>query len=100
MTEDEIINYYNQAHGDYRLVWNIDKTLSMHYGFYDKTNQNHADAVTNMNNILSRIARVKSKDRVLDAGCGVGGSSIWLAKNIGSKVVGININKKQVEIAS
>jgi tocopherol O-methyltransferase len=33
---------------------------------------------------------------VLDAGCGVGGSSIWLAKHIGCKSVGISLSRKQV----
>ncbi len=37
---------------------------------------------------------------VLDAGCGVGGSSIWLAKNRDSRVKGISLSQQQVAIAT
>jgi tocopherol O-methyltransferase len=36
---------------------------------------------------------------ILDAGCGVGGSSIWLARNIGSKTSGITLVEKQLDLA-
>lgn len=36
---------------------------------------------------------------MLDAGCGIGGSSIWLAKNIQCTVTGISISEKQINNA-
>jgi tocopherol O-methyltransferase len=43
--------------------------------------------------------QIKSGARVLDAGCGVGGSSLWLAKERGADVVGITLAARQVEKA-
>jgi len=52
-----------------------------------------------MNRQLASIAKISPNDTVLDAGCGVGGSAFWLAENLGAKVVGVNINQMQTEIA-
>jgi ubiquinone/menaquinone biosynthesis C-methylase UbiE len=52
-----------------------------------------------MNQLLADTARIKTRDKVLDAGCGIGGSSIWLAKKIGAEVTGINICQEQLNIA-
>jgi len=99
MSSKKVIDYYNQCHTDYRIFWNIHKNYSIHFGFYDKAHKKHDDAVINMNRILAKISKITSKDKILDAGCGIGGSSIWLAKNFGTNVIGINIHKMQVEIA-
>lgn len=52
-----------------------------------------------MNRVLAKIAKTRFNDKILDAGCGIGGSAIWLAKNFGARVTGINISRMQVEIA-
>ena len=44
-----------------------------------------------MNRVLATRAPAHSSDRVLDAGCGVGGSAIWLARELGVRVIGINV---------
>jgi len=94
-----IVDYYDQCHSDYQRFWRIDKNLGFHYGFYDNGQKSHNKAVVRMNEVLALKARITSADRVLDAGCGIGGSAIWLAKNIGCRVAGINISDNQLGIA-
>jgi ubiquinone/menaquinone biosynthesis C-methylase UbiE len=77
----------------------MDRNLSIHVGFYDKDHKDHDSAVLNMNRVLAKTAKITSNDLVLDAGCGIGGSTIWLAKNIRSNIIGININNNQIKIA-
>ncbi len=96
---NKVLDYYNQCHIDYQIAWRINKTFSIHYGYYDRGHTDHDSAVANMNRVMARIAKITADDRVLDAGCGVGGSTVWLAKNIGASVVGINLSARQLEIA-
>ncbi|MGH3857468.1 MAG: SAM-dependent methyltransferase, partial [Pseudonocardiaceae bacterium] len=42
---------------------------------------------------------IQAGERVLDAGCGVGGSSLWLATERGARVVGITPVASQVALA-
>lgn len=94
-----IIGYYNKTQNYYKIFWHRNKSLAMHYGLWDTKIHNIDDALINENKVLSNISKIKSTDYVLDAGCGIGGSSIWLAKNLGVKVVGISIAKGQIEAA-
>lgn len=98
-TSNRVLEYYNQCYIDYQIAWRVNKTFSIHYGFYDREHNDHDSAVANMNSVMSRTARITAGDRVLDAGCGVGGSSVWLAENVGASVVGINLSARQLEIA-
>src|SRR5215203_7146937 len=86
-----LISYFEDTKTDYRLWWMTSAALAMHFGFYDEQTRKHAEALINMNRELAMRARVQSGDRVLDAGCGVGGSAIWLARERGARVVGINV---------
>lgn len=99
MTEQEIINYYEDCDIDYRLVWQIDSNFSLHYGFYDADHRRHKTAVLNMNRVLAEQARVKQGDKILDAGCGVGGSCLWLAEHYDVQCTGINISEYQLNRA-
>jgi cyclopropane fatty-acyl-phospholipid synthase-like methyltransferase len=46
------------------------------------------------------LSGIKSNDTILDCGCGIGGSAIFLAKQTGCKVTGITLSAKQVETAN
>lgn len=97
--EEKIIEYYDRCEGDYRVVWHLDKSLAIHYGFWEKDTRNILEALENTNYIVAQRAEIQPTDTVLDAGCAVGGTDIYLAKNIGCRVTGITICKKQVEAA-
>lgn len=99
-TNEEVAEYYDECSFDYRWAWTDSENLAVHYGYWDKDTKNLKEAQANINKVLTKIAKIKSDDVILDAGCGLGGSSIWLAKNIGSRVVGVTISKKQVDLAT
>ncbi len=91
----EVESYYDQTEIHYRQFWKLDKTMALHYGIWDATTKNLSDAMLNTNKQLMLRAGIKKEHRVLDAGCGVGGSSIYLAKNLGCRATGITLSKKQ-----
>jgi cyclopropane fatty-acyl-phospholipid synthase-like methyltransferase len=92
----DIVSYYEYHQKFYNFFWTGKDNLAMHYGFWDKRTKSLNEALINTNRFLASKARLKSSDIVLDAGCGVGGSAIWLAKKYRTKVVGITISRTQV----
>lgn len=99
-TNRTIIDYYDECESDYRIFWDLDRSLAMHAGYWDESTRTLHEALVRENEVLAETVGILRKDRVLDAGCGVGGSSIFLAKNYGCDVVGITLSAKQVEKAT
>ena len=96
-----IRKYYDTCEIDYKLLWRLDRCMALHYGYWDDTTRGVSDALLRQNQVLAEKARITPADKVLDAGCGVGGSSIWLAKNIGcQEIKGITIVEGQVKTAT
>lgn len=95
-SNQDVQNYYDQTAVHYRYFWNLDESMALHYGIWRKGIKTFAQALAQTNIEMSQKAQIKSTDKVLDAGCGVGGSSIFLAKNIGCKVVGVTLSEQQV----
>ncbi len=94
---EDIIDYYDNCEVDYRLLWRLDRCLALHYGYWDETTESVSEALIRENQILAQRAAITPDDRVLDAGCGVGGSAIWLANEVGCSVTGITLSEHQVE---
>ena len=99
ISKSQVIKYYDACQGDYALLWHLGKSQAMHCGYWDESVRSLPEALKRENEILTEIAKIKKTDKVLDAGCGVGGSAIFLAKNIGCHATGITISKKQVRTA-
>src|SRR5215212_798913 len=93
----KLISYFEDTKRDYRLWWMTSTALAMHFGFYDEQTSNHAEALVNMNRVMATRAKVHCSDRVLDAGCGVGGSAIWLARELGASIVGVNVVPGEID---
>ncbi len=96
---DDIVRYYNECYWDYRTSWLDNHNLAIHYGYWDEATRHHSQALLNMNRVLADTAGIAAGERVLDAGCGIGGSSIWLAENRAARVTGITLSDLQVNQA-
>jgi cyclopropane fatty-acyl-phospholipid synthase-like methyltransferase len=100
ITENDIVNYYDQCQVDYEIVWHLNSQMCMHYGYWDDTTPTLRSALRNMNAKLASFAEIKPNEKILDAGCGVGGSSFFLSKNFRCEVEGITLSKQQVSYAT
>jgi len=91
--------HYDDCYRDYLFAWCNKENLALHYGYWNQPSYSHHQALINKNQILYDSAGIKATDHVLDAGCGIGGSSIWMAKHYGNQVTAITISEKQVQYA-
>lgn len=94
---EKVITYYNTAQPYYERFW-YGKSLGLHYGLWTEGVSNRHEAIIKENEVLADLATVKEGNLVLDVGCGVGGSGIWLGREREAKVVGFNIVNKQLTI--
>lgn len=92
--------HYDECYRDYLFAWCNSDNLALHYGYWNQAGpyQQH-QALLNKNQVLYDKAGIKPGEAVLDAGCGIGGSSIWMAKQHGNRVTGITISAKQADYA-
>ncbi len=94
-----IADYYDQTLNHYQRWWHLDKSLAVHYGFWEEDTKTFQHALANTNSYLLQMADIKNHERILDAGCGVGGSCFFLAKERNAKVTGITLSEKQIQFA-
>lgn len=92
---DDIREHYDQLSPLYRTFWGE----HIHHGFW-RGEESAAEAQLNLTRELAQRAQVTGGDRVLDVGCGLGGSALWLAQEYGCRVEGISISPKQISSAT
>lgn len=92
--------YYDQTQNHYQRWWQLQQGMALHYGLWDEHTTSFVEALHNMNQHLANLATIKPGEKVLDAGCGVGGAAIFLAKEYGARVQGITLSQLQVATAS
>jgi ubiquinone/menaquinone biosynthesis C-methylase UbiE len=97
---NKIIQYYKDTENAYKDSWDLNNSLAIHYGYWDKAVKSFPESLIRMNEVMMIAADIKPTDWVLDAGCGVGGSSIFLASMLGCRVTGITLSERQVEQAT
>ena len=92
----KIREHYDLASPYYQKLWGN----HIHHGYWETGRESKEEAAENLIRLLLRHAKIPRGSKVLDVGCGVGGTSIWLTKNLGCKVTGITISPVQVKMAS
>lgn len=71
----------------------------IHDGYYITGRESKEEAQENLIKLAAAKAGIKNGAKVLDVGCGVGGNSMWLVKNLEATTIGITISPVQVKIA-
>ncbi len=93
---NRIIDYYEKAEISYKDVWDLDHSMAFHCGFWGKGITSIRQALLHQNDMMAGWAGIKPHHHVLDAGCGIGGSAIYLSKNYQCKATGISIVPYQI----
>lgn len=96
----DVAAYYRRTQWQYYGLWSGRDTLALHYGYWDAGVKTHRQALLRLNAVLAERAGVAAGDKLLDAGCGWGGSSIWLARERGAQCTGITLEPAQAGIAA
>jgi tocopherol O-methyltransferase len=92
---EKVKRFYNTGSPFYLKVFGE----HIHDGYYITGKESRRKAQENLIKLLAEKALLKKGSRVLDVGCGIGGSSIWLAKNYHASTVGITISPVQRDMA-
>jgi tocopherol O-methyltransferase len=99
---ERIDRYYREAEFDYNFVWGSKRNLARHFGFglgRGIGGRRHDAALLSANRHLADLAEIGKDTRVLDCGCGLGGTSIWLAREREARITGVDLLEKQIERA-
>lgn len=91
------ISFHYDLGNDFYKSW-LDKSMTYSSAIFKNKSQNLYDAQINKYVTLAKLCSITPNDSVLEVGCGWGGFSVYLAKNIGANVTAITISKKQFEI--
>jgi cyclopropane fatty-acyl-phospholipid synthase-like methyltransferase len=90
-----VARYYDDVQWLYNLGWSPGGTHSLHYGLWWDDTRSLAQAIVNGDRFIGEKLGVLASDHVLDMGCGVGGTSVFLAETFGCRVTGITISPVQ-----
>lgn len=92
----DVAEYYDKQQIFYSYLWS---RAALHYGFWFDDTRTLAEALANTDRIVAAALDITPADRVLDAGCGVGGTSLYIAESTTARVDGITLSSVQLRIA-
>jgi len=96
---DRIREYYETTWFDYRFLWLDPRNRALHFGYEQPGERSHGASLLALNHVMAEHAGLRRGERVFDAGCGVGGTSLWLTEEYDADVVGANLVGEHVERA-
>ena len=94
VTNSAIRKHYDRLSILYRTFWGD----HIHHGLWEHA-RTAKEAQIALIERLAAKAKIQPGWHVLDVGCGLGGSSIWLAQNLACSVLGVTISPVQLDIA-
>jgi tocopherol O-methyltransferase len=90
-----IIEHYDLVSPYYRSLWGE----HLHHGYWIRGDESKEKAQLQLIEHLAQLAKVKPGSEILDIGCGLGASSLYLAKNYNASVTGITNSSVQIQMA-
>ncbi|MCJ1324339.1 hypothetical protein MMC10_001001 [Thelotrema lepadinum] len=89
--------HYDQCSSYYSSLWGE----HIHHGYFDPSSpdQTRESAQIALIDLLLSQSALTASSRVLDVGCGIGGTSRFLARTLGCAVTGLTISNEQVRMA-
>ncbi|MGG6265276.1 methyltransferase domain-containing protein [Leptolyngbya sp. AN03gr2] len=96
---DQIRQFYDASSGLWEQVWGE----HMHHGYYGadgKTKKDRRQAQIDLIEELLNWANITEAEQILDVGCGIGGSSLYLAEKFGATATGITLSPVQANRAT
>jgi tocopherol O-methyltransferase len=93
--KQKVREFYDRVSPYTRDLWG----MHLHHGYWISGNETKEKAQNQLIEHLAQAAGLKHGCRILDAGCGFGGTTIYLARNYGADATGITISPIQQEMA-
>jgi tocopherol O-methyltransferase len=90
VSKHQIRAHYDLGSLFYRLLWG----RHIHHGLW-QADESPSVAQQRLTETLAREARIARGERVLDVGCGLGGSSIYLARELECRLTGVTLSGLQ-----
>ena len=91
----KVTDHYDRVSPYYQQLWGA----HIHHGYWISGEETKEQAQIQMIEHLAGAAGLEPHSKIVDVGCGLGGSSIYLAKNYVADATGITISPIQVEMA-
>jgi len=94
--KEKIIQHYDEISPYYRDLWGI----HIHHGYWKTGLETKDEAQEQLIDCLISHAQIQRCATILDVGCGLGGTAIYLHKKLDAHVTGVTISPRQIEIAN
>jgi tocopherol O-methyltransferase len=93
--KQRIAAHYDIVSSYYRSLWGE----HLHHGYWIRGNESKEEAQEQLIEHLAGLANLEAGSSVLDIGCGIGASSLYLARKHHVRPTGITISPAQVDMA-
>ncbi|NET57740.1 MAG: methyltransferase domain-containing protein [Symploca sp. SIO2E6] len=97
--QDQVQQFYDASSGLWEQVWGE----HMHHGYYGPTGREKKDRRQAQIDLIEELlswSGVEQAEQILDVGCGIGGSSLYLAQKFNANATGITLSPVQASRAT
>ncbi|MBD2089212.1 methyltransferase domain-containing protein [Microcoleus sp. FACHB-1515] len=96
--QQQIREFYDASSGLWEQIWGE----HMHHGYYGATGSDRKDRRQAQIDLIEELlawGNVSQAENILDVGCGIGGSSLYLAEKFNARATGITLSPVQANRA-